>query len=114
MSDRMSPLDATLLEIEDEDRHACMAIASIAVLEGPPPGHDDFVAAIGHRLRRVPRLRQKLRTVPLDLGRPVWVDDPGFDVRYHVRRTALPAPGDDDALSRLIARVMSQRLDRDR
>ena len=114
MLDQMSPLDATLLEMEDEDRHASMAIASVAVLEGPPPGQDDFVAAISGRLPRVRRLRQKLRTVPLDLGRPVWVDDPAFDVRYHIRRTALPAPGDDEALCRLVARVMSQRLDRDR
>jgi diacylglycerol O-acyltransferase / wax synthase len=112
--DHMSPLDAALLELEDEDRHASMAIASVAVLEGPPPGHEQFTAAIGTRLPRVRRLRQKLLTVPLDLDRPVWVDDPDFDVRYHVRRTALPAPGDDEALCRLVARVMSQRLDRDR
>ena len=48
------------------------------------------------------------------LGRPVWVEDPGFDLRYHVRRTALPAPGGDQQLADLMARVMSQRLDRDR
>jgi diacylglycerol O-acyltransferase len=110
----MSPLDAALLEMEDEDRHASMAIASVAVLEGPPPGHERFIAAISPRLPQVRRLRQKLRTVPVDLGRPVWVDDPDFDVRYHIRRTALPTPGDDEALCRLVARVMSQRLDRDR
>jgi WS/DGAT/MGAT family acyltransferase len=61
----------------------------------------------------VPRYRQKLRTVPLRLGRPVWVDDPDFDLRYHVRRTALPAPGGDQQLAALMGRVMSQRLDRD-
>jgi hypothetical protein len=61
----------------------------------------------------VPRYRQKLRTVPFRLGRPVWVDDPDFDLRYHVRRTALPAPGGDRQLADLMARVMSQRLDRD-
>jgi diacylglycerol O-acyltransferase len=49
-----------------------------------------------------------------DLGRPFWVDDDRFDIRYHIRRTALPAPGDDEALCQLVARVMSQRLDRDR
>jgi diacylglycerol O-acyltransferase len=52
--------------------------------------------------------------VPLDLGQPVWVDDPNFDLGYHIRRTAVPAPGDDAALCRLVARIMSQRLDRDR
>jgi WS/DGAT/MGAT family acyltransferase len=112
--DHMSPLDAAFLDAEDEDRHASMAIASVAVLEGPVPEQDDFVEAIRSRLPLVPRCRQKLRTVPLDLGRPVWVDDTGFDVRYHVRRTALPSPGDDEALCGLVAHVMSQRLDRDR
>ncbi len=114
MWDRMSPLDAAFVDLEDEDRHASLAIASVAVLEGPAPGHDEFVAAIAGKLPLVPRYRQKMRTVPYDLGRPVWVDDPGFDINYHIRRTALPAPGDDDALRRLVARVMSQRLDRER
>jgi diacylglycerol O-acyltransferase / wax synthase len=112
--DRMTPLDAAFVDLEDEDRHASLAIASVAVLEGPAPGQDEFVAAIAGKLPLVPRYRQKLRTVPWDLGRPVWVDDPGFDIDYHIRRTALPAPGDDDALCRLVARVMSQRLDRER
>jgi WS/DGAT/MGAT family acyltransferase len=112
--DRMSPLDAAFVDLEDEDRHASLAIASVAVFEGPAPGQDEFAAAVAGRLPLVPRYRQKMRTVPLDLGRPVWVDDPGFDINYHIRRTALPTPGDDDALCRLVARVMSQRLDRER
>lgn len=112
--ERLSPLDAAFLDAEDEDRHASMAIASVAVLEGPPPSHEEFIAAIGGKLPLVPRYRQKLRTVPLDLGQPIWVDDPAFDIRYHIRRTALPAPGGDEALCRLVARVMSQRLDRER
>jgi diacylglycerol O-acyltransferase len=111
---RLSPLDAAFLDAEDEDRHASLAIASVAVMEGPPPSQDEFVSAIKGRLPLVPRYRQKLRKVPLDLGHPVWVDDPHFDIAYHVRRTALPAPGDETALCRLVARVMSQRLDRDR
>lgn len=112
--ERLSPLDAAFLDAEDEDAHASMAIGSVAVLEGPPPEQEELVAALGQKLALVPRYRQKLRTVPLDLGLPVWVDDPRFDLRYHVRRTALPAPGDDEALCRLMARVMSQRLDRER
>jgi diacylglycerol O-acyltransferase / wax synthase len=114
MWDRLTPLDAAFLEAEDEDRHTSMAISSVAVMEGPAPGHDEFVAAIAGKLPLVPRYRQKLRTVPFDLARPLWVEDPAFDIRYHIRRTALPAPGDDAALCRLVARVMSQRLDRDR
>src|SRR5437667_5517168 len=114
MFHRLTPLDAAFLDAEDTDRHASLAIASVTVLEGPAPPQDEIVQAIDGKLPLVPRCRQKLRTVPFDLGRPVWVDDPDFDIRYHVRRTALPAPGDDAALCRLVARLMSQRLDRDR
>ena len=62
----------------------------------------------------MPRYRQRLRTVPFRLGRRFWRDDPDFDLRYHVRRTALPAPGGDRQLAELMAWVTSQRLDRDR
>ena len=111
--EKLQPLDALFVDAEDEDLHTSMAIASIAVFEGPPPSHEEFLAFITGRLPRVPRYRQKLRTVPFRLGRPVWVDDPHFDLGYHVRRTALPAPGEDQQLAQLMARVMSQRLDRD-
>ena len=111
--DRLSPLDALFVDAEDQDPHTSMAIASIAVFEGPPPAHQEFLAFLTGRLPLVPRYRQKLQTVPFRLGRPVWVDDPHFDLGYHVRRTALPAPGGDQQLAALMARVMSQRLDRD-
>ena len=90
--DRLNPLDAVFVDAEDADRHASMAIASIAVFEGPAPSQEELLAYLAGRLPLVPRYRQKLRTVPFRLGRPVWVDDPDFDLRYHVRRTALPAP----------------------
>jgi len=111
--DRLNPMDAQFVDAEDEDRHSSFAISSIAVFEGPPPTYDEFFAALTGRLPLVPRYRQKLRTVPFRLGPPVWVDDPNFDLRYHVRQTALPAPGGDEQLAALMARVMSQRLDRD-
>ncbi len=110
--DRLNPLDARFIDAEDEDPHASMAIASIAVFEGPAPSYEEFLGAIAGRLPLVPRYRQKLRTVPLRIGPPVWVEDPQFDLRYHVRQTALPAPGEDAELSRLMARIMGQRLDR--
>jgi WS/DGAT/MGAT family acyltransferase len=111
--DRLKSLDAVFIDAEDEDPHTSMAIASIAVFEGPPPSHEEFLTYLAGRLPLVPLYRRKLRTVPFRLGRPVWVDDPNFDLRYHVRRTALPAPGEDEQLADLTARVMSQRLDRD-
>jgi WS/DGAT/MGAT family acyltransferase len=112
--DKLSPLDALFVDAEDEDQHTSMAIASIAVFEGPPPTHVEFLAYLAGRLPLVPRYRQKLRTVPFRLGPPVWADDPHFDLGYHVRRVALPAPGGDQQLAELMARVMSQRLDRER
>jgi WS/DGAT/MGAT family acyltransferase len=101
------------VDAEDKDAHTSMAIASIAVFEGPPPSHEEFLTYLAGRLPLVPRYRQKLRTVPFHLGRPVLVDDPNFDLRYHVRRTALPKPAGDEQLAELMAEVMSQRLDRD-
>jgi diacylglycerol O-acyltransferase len=111
--DRLNPLDAVFVDAEDEDRHTSMAIASIAVFEGPAPSYEEFFQAVDGRLALVPIYRRKLRTVPFRLGRPVWVDDPNFDLRYHLRETALPPPGGDEQLSTLMARVMGQRLDRD-
>ena len=109
----LNSLDASFVDAEDQDRQTSFAIASIAVFEGPAPGFEDFLAAIERRLPLVPLYRRKLRKVPLNLGSPVWVEDPNFDLRYHIRQTALPAPGGDQELRRLMARVMTQRLDRD-
>jgi diacylglycerol O-acyltransferase / wax synthase len=111
--DTLKPLDAMFVEAEDEDANTSMAIASIAVFQGPVPSHKEVMALIADRLPFVPRYRQKLRTVPFRLGRPVWVDDQDFDLGYHIRRTALPEPGDHEQLAELMGRVMSRRLDRD-
>ena len=110
---RLNPIDAQFVDAEDQDRQASFAIATVAIFEGPAPAYERFMRAIEERLPLVPIYRKKLRTVPLRLGPPVWVDDPRFDLRYHVRQTALPPPGDDARLADLMARVMSQRLDRD-
>ncbi len=111
--DKLNPLDAEFVDAEDADRHTSMAIASIAVFEGPAPTYDELLAHLRGRLPLVPRYRQKLRKVPFRLGPPVWVDDQHFDLRFHVRQTALPTPGGDQQLNKLMARVMGQRLDRD-
>jgi len=111
--ERLNPMDAQFVEAENEDRHASFAIASVALFEGPSPTYDEFCSSVERRLPLVPIYRRKLREVPFRLGPPVWVDDPDFDLRYHIRHTALPEPGGDTQLSNLIARVMAQRLDRD-
>ena len=64
------------------------------------------------RLHLVPRYRQKLAFPPLETGRPLWVDDPSFNLEYHVRHTALPTPGSEEQLRALAARIHSQQLDR--
>ncbi|SON62759.1 putative diacylglycerol O-acyltransferase tgs1 [Mycobacterium simulans] len=110
----LTPLDAGFLKAEDADRRVSMAIGGLALIEGPVPDQDTLVSAFAQRMRACPRLRQRLRLRPFDLGAPEWVDDPGFDIARHVRRVALPHPGDDRELFRLIADVMARRLDRNR
>ena len=109
---RLSPLDATFLHVEDDVSH--MHLGSVGIFEGPPPGHAALLAAIAAKLHLAPRYRQRVRFLPLQAGRPVWEDDPHFKLAYHVRRTALPAPGGDDELRTLVGRVMSHQLDRAR
>ncbi|MEO9224380.1 MAG: wax ester/triacylglycerol synthase family O-acyltransferase [Acidimicrobiales bacterium] len=108
--ERMSPMDVSFLHIENDVSQ--MHIGSIGIFEGPIPDYDTVAAMVEGKLRQVPRYRQVVKFVPLDLGRPVWVDDPHFNIGYHVRHTALPKPGSQEDLRRLIGRVMSQKLDR--
>jgi WS/DGAT/MGAT family acyltransferase len=109
---RLSPQDASFLHLEDAVSH--MHIGAVAILEGPPPAFDVFSRMVQAHLPSVPRYRQKVHFVPIALGRPVWVDDPHFNLDYHLRRTAVPRPGGDEGLRKLVARVMSQQLDRDK
>jgi diacylglycerol O-acyltransferase len=109
--DRLTALDTTFLHLEDHST-AHMHVASVMVFEGEAPTLQELVEHVQGRLHLVPRYRQRLATVPLGQGRPVWADDPHFNPYYHIRHTALPRPADDTALKRLAGRVFSQRLDR--
>jgi len=108
--DRLSGLDTSFLNLETGPVH--MHVASTTIFEGPAPSEEEIRDHISSRLHLVPRFRQKLRFVPLGQGRPVWIDDPHFNLDYHVRHTALPPPGSEAQLQTLAARVFSQRLDR--
>ncbi len=110
--DRLSALDAEFLHLEDGSVHMHIAVACI--FGDPPPAEGEVEALVSSKLSLLPRYRQRVRTVPFELGRPVWVDDPHFDLGYHIRHTALPAPGSDAAFCRLMGRLMSQPLDRSR
>jgi WS/DGAT/MGAT family acyltransferase len=108
--DRLSSIDASFLHQEKESSH--MHVGGLVIFEGPAPGHAEFAEHIRSRLRLVPRYRQKLAFPRFEMGRPFWVDDPSFNIDYHVRHTALPKPGSDDQLRQLVGRIFSQRLDR--
>ena len=70
-----------------------MHVGGLTIVEGPPPSMDEFLEQIRRRLHLVPRYRHKLAHTALDSGRPVWVDDPSFNLEYHIRPAALPTPG---------------------
>ena len=108
--DRMSPQDAMFLHIEDDNNP--MHIGNVSVFEGPPPSYGDLVRTVAANLPLVPRYRQRVRFVPLELGRPVWVDDAHFQILYHIRHTAVPKPGEPEQLRNLAGRVFAQNLDR--
>jgi diacylglycerol O-acyltransferase / wax synthase len=110
--DRLSPLDASFLHVEDASSH--MHVACVMVFDGDAPPYEAFLEHIDRRLGLVPRYRQRLAEVPLAQARPRWVDDERFDLRYHVRATALPGDAGDEELRVLAGRVFSQHLRRDR
>ncbi len=110
--DRLTPVDASFLHQEGPSSH--MHVGGLTIVEGPPPSKEEFLEAIRRRLHLVPRYRHKLAFTALDSGRPLWVDDPSFNLEFHVRHTALPAPGSWEQLRNLTARIFSQALDRSR
>ncbi|MBW2389444.1 MAG: wax ester/triacylglycerol synthase family O-acyltransferase [Deltaproteobacteria bacterium] len=116
--DRLSALDAMFLQIEDPNVH--MHVAAIALFEMGPLANPNGTLAFDRILEKIesalglsPRFKQKLAQVPLT-GDPVWVDDPRFNLSYHVRHTSLPHPGSTRALKRLAGRILSQKLDRNK
>ena len=112
MMQTMSPVDAIFLHAEDGITH--MHIGSCSIFAGPSPSIDEITNLIESKLPQLTRYRQKVRFVPAGLGHPVWVDDPDFNLSYHVRHSALPPPGDEHELENLMGRLMSQELDRKR
>ena len=112
--ERLSSLDASFLYIENSQTP--MNIGSVSIFQPSEGGfeHETLVKLIKARLAFVPRYRQRVKEIPFGIFRPVWVDDTAFDVSYHVRRSALPKPGNGEQLDELVARLMSRPLDRSR
>ncbi len=114
---QLSGLDTQFLAIESETTYG--HVSGLAVLDpSTAPGGTltlaDLVRVVSERLHLLPVLRNRLQTVPFGLDRPYWIDDPHFDLTYHVRELALPAPGSDAQLAEQVARIFSRPLDRER
>lgn len=115
--ERLGALDASFLELEDENHH--MHVGGVMIFDAGPLRKNDGIdiqrirRTIESRLHLVPRFRQRLAYIPYE-HMPIWVDDDRFRLAYHVRHASLPRPGDARELKRLVGRIMSQPLDRSR
>ena len=89
MSDKLTPLDAGFLEVEDSDSHASLAIGALVIAEGPVPTDREFLERLSSRIRFIPHGTDCLHTVPVDLAAPTWTADPNFDPARHVMRLSL-------------------------
>src|SRR5687768_11382389 len=114
MSERLRPRDLAVLagESPSAPRHN----ATVEIFDPASSGfdYDRLVELVDDRITFVPRYRQRIAAVPGHVANPVWVDDPDFDLGYHVRRSALPRPGTADQLFELVARIIARPLDRHR
>jgi diacylglycerol O-acyltransferase len=110
--ERLSPTDASFLYWETPIAH--MHVGGLVIYDDAGYTMDDVYAHTAYRLDQLPRFRRKLMWVPNGQGRPVWIDDDHFDIRYHVRPTGLPKPGGEAELYELVGRIMSRPLDRTR
>ena len=108
--DRLSSIDASFLTNESSDSH--MHVGAVMIFEGPPPNYNDFLEHVREPHAPGAALPAEARLPPAELGRPFWVDDPTFNLSYHVRHSALPSPGSEEQLRNIAGRVYSQALDR--
>jgi diacylglycerol O-acyltransferase / wax synthase len=114
---QLTSLDAQFLALED--RHNYGHVGGLTILESTAVSGEPFTAQrvsdlLATRLHLLPPFRWRLAEVPLGIDHPYWIDDPEFDLEYHVRELALPDPGDDRQLAEQVARIHSRPLDRTR
>jgi WS/DGAT/MGAT family acyltransferase len=114
MNERLSSADVAFLH--RETRNAPQHVGGLAIFVPPAGGfdYDRLVRLLEERISLAPRFRQRVKDVPGHLANPIWVDDPHFDITFHVRRSALPRPGTDAQLLEFCARIQSRLLDRSR
>src|SRR5438270_13200561 len=114
---QLTSLDAQFLALED--RHNYGHVGGLTILEATTVSGEPFTAErvsamLAERLHLLPPFRWRLAEVPLGIDHPYWIDDPEFDLEYHVREIALPAPGDERQLAEQISRLTARPLDRRR
>ena len=114
--EQLTGLDAAFLTLDSPT--ACGHVGSMCILDPPQSGQaltlDRLTELVESRLHLIPPFRRRLAEVPLGLDQPYWIEDPGFDIEFHVRELALPAPGDDRQLAAQAARLHARPLDRSR
>jgi len=106
---QVKTLDTAFLKTQDPDQHASLAIGAVAIVDGDVPDYALLNRLLAERIQSIPRCTQVLRTQDLE-----WIDGPEFDLTQHVRRVAIPRPGDDAELSRAIAQALERPLDLNR
>jgi WS/DGAT/MGAT family acyltransferase len=114
---QLTSLDAQFLAFEDGRSHGHVSALGIYDPSTAPGGSltlDALREVLAARLHLLPPFRWRLATVPFGLDHPYWIDDPDFDLEFHLRELALPAPGDDAQLAEQVSRLHSRPLDRAR
>ena len=112
---QLTSLDAQFLAIEDGRNYGHVSGLAIYDPSSAPGGVLNAASVretVAERLHLLPPFRWRLAEVPLGLDHPYWVDDERFDLEFHVRELALPAPGSDSQLSEQVARIFARQLDR--
>ena len=114
---QLTSVDAQFLALESarQTGHvAGLAILDTSTAPGGSLDPNDIKRLMEERLPLLPPLRWRLREIPLSLDYPFWIDDPDFDLDFHVRELALPAPGSDQQLAEQVSRIVARPLDRGR
>jgi WS/DGAT/MGAT family acyltransferase len=112
---QLSGLDATFLHMETPSQFG--HVSSLSIYERPSESYEPLVEwrrQLDRRLHLLEPLRRRLVEVPFELDHPFWIEDPDFDLDFHVRHTGVPPPGNDDQLAEIVARIIGRPLDRSR
>ena len=115
--EQLSSLDAQFLGVESARTYGHVGMLAVYDPSTAPGGRleaADLCRLIARRIHLLPPLRRRLVDVPLGLDLPYWIEDPDFDLDFHVRETAVPPPGDDHRLAETVARIFARPLDRSR